>query len=247
MTDKDGMTYEVTTDKTGSYYFDETKMLEENTYNLVASADQYLNDKGTETTEGEAQGKDFKKDFFLKTTKKGPIKLPKIEYDLGKWDLRAESRDSLNGLIQTLKDNPNITIELMSHTDSRDAAKANIVLSQKRAQSVVDYLIQQKIDPARLSAKGYGETKLLNRCKDGVKCSEEEHQVNRRTEFRITSTSFVPAEGSPEFKAPKIETVNEDDEVETDVEEIKRDNIDVEKLEVPKEDPKPAGTEQPKN
>jgi hypothetical protein len=135
----------------------------------------------------------------------------------------------------------------MSHTDSRDAAKANIALSQKRAQSVVDYLIQQKIDPARLSAKGYGETKLLNRCKDGVKCSEEEHQMNRRTEFRITSTSFVPAEGSPEFKAPKIETVNEDDEVETDVEEIKRDNIDVEKLEVPKEVPKPAGTEQPKN
>lgn len=233
MVDKDGMTYEVITDKTGSYYFDETKFVEDNTYELVASGNEYLNDKGTETTVGEASGRDFKKDFFLKTTKKGPIKLPKIEYDLGKWDLRAESRDSLNGLIQTLKDNPNITIELMSHTDSRDAAKANITLSQKRAQSVVDYLIEQKIDPARLAAKGYGETRLLNRCKDGVKCSEEEHQLNRRTEFRITSTTFVPAEGSPEFKAPKIETVDEDEEIETDVEELKRDNIDVEKMETP--------------
>ena len=164
----------------------------------------------------------------MKTTKKGPIRLPKIEYDLGKFDLRPESKDSLNGLIQTLKDNQNITIELMSHTDSRDAAKSNIVLSQKRAQSVVDYLIEQKIDPARLAAKGYGETKLLNRCKDGVKCSEEEHQVNRRTEFRITSTTFVPAVGSPEFKAPKIESVDEDAEIETDVEEIKRDNLQVE-------------------
>jgi hypothetical protein len=171
--------------------------------------------------------RDFKKDFFLKTTKKGPIKLPKIEYDLGKWFLRPESKDSLNGLIQTLKDNPQITIELMSHTDSRDAAKANIALSQKRAQSVVDYLVEQKIDPARLTAKGYGETKLLNKCKDGVKCTEEEHQLNRRTEFRITSTNFVPAEGSIEYKAPVIQTVNEDDEVETDVQEQPKSNIQI--------------------
>jgi outer membrane protein OmpA-like peptidoglycan-associated protein len=199
-----------------------------------------LNDKGAETTVGETAGRDYKKDFFLKTTKKGPIKLPKIEYALGKWDLRPESLDSLNGLIQTLKDNPNITIELMSHTDSRDAAKANITLSQKRAQSVVDYLIAQKIDPARLAAKGYGETRLLNRCKDGVKCSEEEHQLNRRTEFRITSTTFVPAEGSPEFKAPKIDVVGEDEEIETDVEEIKRDNIQLDQIKTPPAPPAPA-------
>lgn len=233
MVDKDGMTYESVTDKTGSYYFDNTKYRESNTYEFVASATDFLNDKGTETTVGETVGRDFKKDFFLKTTKKGPIRLPKIEYDLGKFDLRPESRDSLNGLIQTLKDNQNISIELMSHTDSRDAAKSNIVLSQKRAQSVVDYLIEQKIDPARLAAKGYGETKLLNRCKDGVKCSEEEHQVNRRTEFRITSTTFVPAVGSPEFKAPKIESVDEDAEIETDVQEIKRDNLQVEPVKDP--------------
>jgi len=78
-----------------------------------------------------------------------------------------------------------------------------------------------------LKAKGYGETKLLNKCKDGVKCTEEEHQLNRRTEFRILSFDFVPAQGSPEFKAPKIETVGEDEEVETGVQEQQRENIKV--------------------
>lgn len=243
MVDKDGMTYEIMTDKTGSYYFDETKFLEENTYNLVASADEFLNDKGTETTEGESVGKDFTKDFFLKTTKKGPIQLPEILYDLNSSVLRPESKDSLNGLISTLRDNPNITIELMSHTDSRGSARSNIKLSQERAQSVVAYLISQKIDPSRLSAKGYGETRLLNKCKDGVKCSEEEHQRNRRTEFRITGTEFVPAEGSPEYVAPKIETVEEDEEIQTEVDEIQRDNIDLENIEI-KEDTKPKGTDE---
>lgn len=230
MVDKDGMTFDVFTDKTGSYYFDEKKFVEDNTYNLVASSTDYLNDKGTETTEGESSGRDFKKDFFLKTTKKGPIRLPEILYDLNSAVLRPESKDSLNGLILTLRDNPNITVELMSHTDSRGSSKSNVDLSQRRAQSVVDYLISQKIDPSRLGAKGYGETRLLNKCKDGVTCSEEEHQRNRRTEFRITSTTFVPAEGSPEYKAPKIQTVDEDEEIQTEVEEIKRDNIDLDKI-----------------
>jgi len=222
MVDKDGMSFETITDQTGSYYFDNTKFKEDNTYDLVASNTDFLNDKGTETTQGYEVGSDRKKDFFLKTTKKGPIKLPKIEYDLGKWYLRPASKDSLNGLIQTLRDNANITIELMSHTDSRDNSKSNDILSTKRAQEVVNYLIEQKIDPSRLAAKGYGERKLLNNCKDGVKCSEEEHQLNRRTEFRITSTTFVPAAGSPEFKAPKIQMAGEDDEVDTEapVEEV---------------------------
>jgi len=236
MVDKDGITYSVMTDQMGSFYFDSSKFKANNTYNLTAHHDDYLNDVGTVTTIGETEGKDYNKDFFLKSAKQ-PIRLPKIEYDLGKFDLRPESLDSLNGLIKTLRENPTITIELMSHTDSRDDAKRNIILSQKRAESVMNYLIQQKIDPARLSAKGYGETKLLNRCKDGVKCSEEEHQINRRTEFRITSTNFVPAEGSVEYKAPVIRTVDEDDEIETNVDEIKRDNIELEKIEnQPKKD-----------
>jgi peptidoglycan-associated lipoprotein len=231
MVDKDGVTHESITDQTGSYYFDNSKFLEDNTYNFTATATDYLNDKGTETTVGEVTGRDFKKDFFLKTTKKGPIRLPEILYDLGSANLRPESKDSLNGLIRTLKDNSNISIELMSHTDSRGSAKSNIDLSQRRAQSVVDYLISQKIDARRLSAKGYGETRLLNNCKDGVQCTEEEHQRNRRTEFRITSTTFVIDPNSPEYVKPVIKTVEEDEEIQTEVEEMKKDNLSPDKME----------------
>lgn len=247
MTDKDGMTYEVITDKTGSYMFDNTKFREDNTYSFNVTAENFLGDKGTETTVGETTGRDFKKDFYIKPVKtETAIKLPEILYDLNSATLRPESKDSLNGLIQTLRDNPNITIELMSHTDSRGSAKSNIDLSQRRAQSVVDYLISQQIDPDRMKAKGYGETKLLNKCKDGVPCTEEEHQRNRRTEFRVLSFDFAPKKGSPEFKAPKIETVGEDEEIQTDVEEQQRTNIKVDPVppanppkDVPKEAPKP--------
>ena len=83
--------------------------------------------------------------------------LPDILYDLGKWDLKPQFEDSLQGLIETLQVNPTITIELASHTDARDTDEHNDILSQKRAQSVVDYLIIRGIDPLRLTAKGYGE------------------------------------------------------------------------------------------
>lgn len=246
MTDKDGMTFEMITDKMGAYYFDNTKFKEDNTYNINVTAENYFGDKGTETTVGETVSSDHKKDFYIKPVpKESTVRLPEILYDLGSATLRPESKDSLAGLIVTLRDNPNITIELMSHTDSRGSAKSNIELSQARAQSVVNYLIEQKIDPARLAAKGYGETKLLNKCKDGVKCSEEEHQRNRRTEFRITSFAFVPKEGSPEFVAPKIETVDEDEEIQTDVQEQQREGIKVE-TPAPAPTPTPAPKEAPK-
>lgn len=235
MVDKDGVTHESITDQTGSFYFDNTKFLEDNTYNFTATATEYLNDKGTETTVGETAGRDYKKDFFLKTTKKGPIRLPEILYDLGSANLRPESKDSLNGLIQTLRDNSNISVELMSHTDSRGSSKSNIDLSQRRAQSVVDYLVSQKIDARRLSAKGYGETRLLNKCKDGVQCTEEEHQRNRRTEFRITSTTFVIDPNSPEYVKPVIKTVEEDEEIQTEVDEMQKENLSPDKMqEAPK-------------
>lgn len=239
MVDQDGMTFEAVTDKMGAYYFDNTKFKEDNTYQINVTATNYLGDKGTETTKGETVSSDHTKDFFIKPVRvERAIRLPEILYDLGSATLRPESKDSLAGLITTLRDNPNITIELMSHTDSRGSAKSNIELSQARAQSVVNYLIEQKIDPSRLAAKGYGETRLLNKCKDGVKCSEEEHQRNRRTEFRITSFTFVPKEGSPEFVAPKIDTVDEDETIETDVQEQQRENIKIENPPAPPAPPK---------
>ncbi|MNS05541.1 Photosystem I chlorophyll a apoprotein A2 [compost metagenome] len=115
------------------------------------------------------------------------IKLDNIYYDSGKWNLRAKSKTELNKLIEILKENPTIKIELSSHTDSRGSDQSNLILSQKRAKSAVDYIISKGIAKSRIIAKGYGETKLLNKCTNGVKCSDKDHQVNRRTEFAILS------------------------------------------------------------
>ncbi|MOA04792.1 Photosystem I chlorophyll a apoprotein A2 [compost metagenome] len=115
------------------------------------------------------------------------IKLDNIYYDSGKWNLRAKSKTELNKLIEILKENPTIKIELSSHTDSRGSDLSNLTLSQRRAKSAVDYIISKGIAKSRIIAKGYGETKLLNKCTNGVKCSDKDHQVNRRTEFAILS------------------------------------------------------------
>lgn len=113
------------------------------------------------------------------------IEIENIYYDLAKWDIREDAAEELDKLLVSLKDNPGIIVELGSHTDSRGKSKYNLDLSQKRAESAVNYLVQNGIDSTRISAKGYGESKLVNRCKDGVNCSEEKHQLNRRTELKI--------------------------------------------------------------
>ena len=86
--------------------------------------------------------------------------------------------------------NPNITIEIASHTDSRSDAKYNLTLSQKRAQSCVDYLLSKGIEKKRLTAVGYGEERLVNDCIDGIECTEVQHQQNRRTTFRVLTTDY---------------------------------------------------------
>ena len=88
-------------------------------------------------------------------------------------------------LLKLMRDKPGLRIEIMSHTDSRGNDDYNMSLSQQRAQSVVNYLVSKGISRERLVARGYGESRLKNRCANGVNCSEDEHQQNRRTEFRI--------------------------------------------------------------
>ncbi len=122
---------------------------------------------------------------FNRDTPYKPIVLENILYDLDKYNIRPDAARELDKLAQTLKDNPTIRIELSSHTDSRNTHRYNAMLSRLRAQAAVDYLISKGIDRNRLVAKGYGETQLLNRCADGVSCSEAQHQLNRRTEFKI--------------------------------------------------------------
>jgi outer membrane protein OmpA-like peptidoglycan-associated protein len=84
-----------------------------------------------------------------------------------------------------MKANPDVTIDLISHTDSRGTSEFNMKLSQKRAQTAVDYIVSKGISKTRLKPIGKGETQLVNKCTDGVECSEEEHAQNRRTEFKV--------------------------------------------------------------
>ena len=113
-----------------------------------------------------------------------------IYYDLDKADIRPEAARVLDSMVLILKNNPTITIELASHTDSRADEGYNLKLSQRRAQSCVDYLLKKGIAKPRLTAVGYGESKLINDCADGVECNEDQHQENRRTTFRVLSTDY---------------------------------------------------------
>jgi outer membrane protein OmpA-like peptidoglycan-associated protein len=108
-----------------------------------------------------------------------------IFYNFNKWDILPESEVELNKLVAIMNDNPSWKVELGSHTDARGSDSYNEVLSQKRSDSAVDYIVNNGIGRNRIIAKGYGESQLINRCKNGVECTDEEHRQNRRTEFTI--------------------------------------------------------------
>jgi outer membrane protein OmpA-like peptidoglycan-associated protein/tetratricopeptide (TPR) repeat protein len=113
------------------------------------------------------------------------VDLKPIYFDSGKWNIRPDAAVELDKIVKAMLENPALIIEVGSHTDSRGAANANLTLSDKRAKSSVDYIVSQGIEAKRISGKGYGESQIINRCKDNVKCSDDEHQQNRRTEFKV--------------------------------------------------------------
>ncbi|MDA8693070.1 OmpA family protein [Saprospiraceae bacterium] len=113
------------------------------------------------------------------------IVLQDLYYDFGRAYLTQKAKRELNNLTRMMRDNPEIKVELGAHTDSRGDAEKNRVLSDRRAANAVKYLIGKGIDEERIISFGYGETQLTNECADGVKCSEEKHAVNRRTELKI--------------------------------------------------------------
>jgi outer membrane protein OmpA-like peptidoglycan-associated protein len=123
--------------------------------------------------------------------------LVNLYYDFNSANLRPESLPELAKLLKTLRENPEFTVEIASHTDARGSDEYNLQLSQQRANAVVAWLETKDIPASRLSAKGYGESKLVNRCGNGINCSENEHQLNRRTEFLITGTSGTNSSKPP--------------------------------------------------
>ncbi len=181
-------------------------------YLVTAFKKGFLNTKASISTVGFEQGKNFTVKMEL-TPVDQPIKIDNIFYEFGKWDLMPESIAALDTLVSLLKQNPTVAIELMAHTDCRGNDADNLVLSQKRAQSVVDYLISKGIQTGRLTAKGYGEKvpkivdarmvkvnsflkkgqQLTCQFIEGLKKEEEReicHQLNRRTEFKVISSEY---------------------------------------------------------
>ena len=114
------------------------------------------------------------------------IKLDNVYYDYDKYFIRSDAAKELDKVVNLLIKYPSMEIELRSHTDARGSDSYNMQLSQQRAEAAINYIISRGIDPSRLSAKGYGETMLVNECENGVDCSDARHQENRRTEIKIT-------------------------------------------------------------
>ncbi len=115
--------------------------------------------------------------------------LPVIYHDFNKASVKELDSKTLNKILRVMNENPNIIIEVASHTDSRGEALYNETLSRRRAQRVEQYLIKNGVAKDRIRASGYGETQVVNHCVDGVKCSEKEHQENRRTEIRVVGVN----------------------------------------------------------
>ncbi|WP_317044426.1 OmpA family protein [Olleya sp. 1-3] len=156
------------------------------TYALNGNKDGYFSNEVELTTNGEDRNKSLFIDFEMCVNPCGQaIKLDNIIFNLGKWDILPAARPDLDYVVKLMQDNPTIKVEMSSHTDSRGSDQYNQELSQKRAQSSVDYLMSKGVSRARLIARGAGESELLNRCADGVTCEENEHTINRRTEFKV--------------------------------------------------------------
>ena len=203
-----GSNVKIRTKKDGTFFY---KVEPNVDYALLATCRGYLNQKNQLSTQGLKESKTYKIAFQLTPVGK-PIPLKNIFFDFVKWTLTKESETSLNTLVKILKDNPNITIELAAHTDMIGTAEANQTLSEKRAQTVVDYLIQAGISKERLSAKGYGKSAPITVdatvaaaypfLKEGnvldetfIKSLKPDQQdiansLNRRTEFRVVKTTY---------------------------------------------------------
>ena len=235
----DGSVLVTTSDNRGYYHFNKKQILKKVTYTLKVSHRGYFGATGTETTVGRTKSEDLILDFKLTPIPPDPIPLPEIRYELARWELQPQYQDSLNGLIKTMQDNPTIVIELQSHTDFRDTDEKNDILSQKRANEVVNFLITKGIEAGRMVAKGYGEHKprVLKKAYrfsqqseyagvtfpagtvlseeyikslKGNKTIEAAHQLNRRTEFRILRDDYVPQNSNDTVGGVSI-AINPDD------------------------------------
>lgn len=173
------------TDENGNFTM---QMPVDGTYKLYGKKENYF----SQTEEINASNYDRSKTLYVKIEICAEkvdcgkaIGLKNILFDLAKYNIREDAKIELDKLVRFMLDNPEVKVEVGSHTDCRASNKYNQILSQNRANASVAYIVSQGIVKDKITAKGYGETKLLNECADGVNCSEEQHQLNRRTEFKV--------------------------------------------------------------
>lgn len=180
-----GQVEKLTTNSKGKF---NTSLRPTTNYILKSSQDGYLvNCRSFRTGAAARETYQLKETITLEKLEiNQTLKVENLLYDLGKWDIKPESAIELDKVVQFMKDNPSITAELGAHTDARGSASFNASLSGKRAKSAMDYVISKGVATNHISSKGYGETLPLNHCKDGIKCTETEYAINRRTEIKIT-------------------------------------------------------------
>jgi peptidoglycan-associated lipoprotein len=172
-----------TTSGTGEFSF---TLLPGQDYQVQATLGGYFTNSADRSTLGQRISRDYDLTFSMTPVELDrPMVVDDIYYELDRWDITAEAAVELKKLARLFNENPSLHFEISSHTDSRASATYNLVLSEARAKSAVDFLVRIGVDPQRVTARGYGEARLVNHCRDGVECSEEEHQRNRRTEFTV--------------------------------------------------------------
>lgn len=190
----------------------------EKDYEIIATRDCFDGRKEKISTKAITDSKTFVTEFVLTsnppkitprqvkktiTSKKGqPIVLGELLFDLAKWDIRPDAEPALTQILNLMNKYPDMVIELSSHTDSRGSSPANQALSQRRAESSKTWLVTRGIATERIKAIGKGESELRNRCADGVECTDDEHQYNRRTDFKIVAgpTEIVTESFSNEYE-----------------------------------------------
>ncbi|AOW19906.1 hypothetical protein LPB138_04070 [Urechidicola croceus] len=182
---------ESTNSKIGGVFNFETKIDCKSNYTVIAGAKNYLplttDVKTTDVLNEENYLKLALEEAqeFVTIRNIVMIRSKPIYFDLNDSSIRKDAAIELDKVVEIMKNNPEIKIEINSHTDSRAADEYNLRLSDDRSKSTIAYIISQGIEAYRLSGQGYGETQLVNKCSNGVKCSEAEHQENRRTEFIV--------------------------------------------------------------
>lgn len=156
-----------------------------NTYKVYATADNFYTNNETITVNADNCNQNL--DMVMEAiVMNQAVTLNNIYYDTGKSTIRQDAIPELENLVSLLNDNPSVSVTICSFTDSRGKDSSNLELSQRRAKSVVDYLISRGINANRLTSKGLGESELINECANDVPCSDEQHQANRRTVFKVT-------------------------------------------------------------